>query len=209
MGKEIEMFGRNSKAVVFGLVLICVGTLAWAEGDRESDVPRGTTVYPDEIGYHAPLHPLEIEAMNRAPGAPDGTYFLFIAASGAATPTDGGLDYSYSGGGCLQADANMVANGEWDTDIQIPEGHTVGGARFYYYDGDAGVDRASVFTFPGDGSLTLELNLDSVGDTGFGSVFDTLTVPANYSAYAIGLRFGMAATGSLHRACGVRLVILD
>jgi len=203
------MFGLKRSVLVFGFIVVCAGTLAWAEGDLESDLAPGQTFFPAEPAFHQPLHPLEIEAMDRAPGATDGTYFLFVSASGGGSATNSGLDYSYSGGGCLQADGNMAPDGEWDVDIQIPEGHTIGGIRYFYYDSVSENSMLKVYTFGGDGTVTLEFSISSSGDTGYGSDFDTLTVPANYADYSIALRFSMGITGSAHRACGARLVILD
>lgn len=157
-----------------------------------------------------------INSINHSPDAPDmqlnkgfgtGNYYVWVSASGASS-NHSALNYSYAGGGCMRQDSAGQSNGDFDINVQLPDGHQILGFRYYWYDASASDSRASLFQFDGLGSLTLFGNNDSTGDTGFGEFYldlsgDNIIVDNFSGSYTI--RLNSNEDGNNQRVCAVRL----
>ncbi len=155
------------------------------------------------------LSDIELAASNNK-GFGDGTYFLFIGASGASS-TYSTADHAYAGGGCMQINSGSGLDGDFDLNLQLPDGHTIGGIRYFYYDDNAGNSSISLFKFDGEGGLTLLYSNFSDTDTGYGSVFTTPNPQpiVDNSTGSYTLRFNTSQDGNSQRVCGVRIVMLS
>ena len=157
-----------------------------------------------------------INSIDYSPNAPDvmqqkgfgsGTYYVWVAASGASA-TSSALDYSYSGGGCMQQDGNSQLDGDLDVNVQLPDGHQVLGFRYYWNDNSASSSSAILWQFDGLGSVNNFGTNTSTGDTGTGSFYLDLSadnIIVNNAAGSYTIRFNSNENGSAQEMCAVRL----
>lgn len=108
----------------------------------------------------------------------------------------------------MRQDSNPSLNGDFDVNLQLPDGHQILGYRYYWFDVSASSSRASLFQFDGAGGTTLLGNNDSTGDSGFGESYlnllaDNIIVNNYNGSYTI--RFNSNEDGNDQRMCAVRL----
>ena len=143
-------------------------------------------------------------------GFDDTGYFVFLGASGAVS-TNSGMDYSYVGGGCMRANSGTASNGDFDLDLQLPDGHQIEGYRYYWYDDNASSSQVQLFKFDGSGGITFWDANVSTGDTGYGNeylnLFSENIIIDNSTGYYV-FRFSTNEEGNNQRMCGVRLYII-
>lgn len=109
----------------------------------------------------------EVE-LQENPDAPQAELFKRVAGSNFQ-PRDSTTTYSYSGGGCMQRDAN-VGDSWFTVDLQMPEGAVIDYLRVYYYDNDNNYDiNSELWAFDGAGGTTLIAEADSSGAPGYSS----------------------------------------
>lgn len=172
----------------------------------EADLPIGVKYYDKEAKSKADDPNAEDSLANRGIGS--GFYYLFLGASGAAV-TNSNPTYAYSGGGCMQRNSGGVIDGDFDLDIQVPDGHEIQGIRYYFYDNSAGSSALASFKFDGEGGLTLLDSILSTGDTGYGNIYQAFTTPHvvdNITGHLV-LRFNSNEDGNDQRLCGARIFI--
>jgi hypothetical protein len=138
-----------------------------------------------------------------------GSYNVFIAASGAAA-IETEDTYVYSGSGCLHETVDTGAN--FDVNVHLPDGHIINGFRYYYDDSSASSSIATLYQMDGRGGITLMNTVTSTGDTGYGSLYETLpdgdhVVNNANGAYVI--RFSSNEVGSTQKVCGVRFQMFN
>ena len=99
-------------------------------------------------------------------------------------------------------------DGDFDINLQLPDGHIIQGFRYYWNDTDADSTTARLWKFNGLGATSSLLAISSTGDTGYGQNYVALTggdhVVDNTTGSYI-LRFDGSGTGFTQRMCGVRL----
>jgi hypothetical protein len=149
-----------------------------------------------------------------APGGPDPlpevadpnaiSYFLFLAASTFA-PFDNTMTYVNGGQGCIYR-----TGGAWLTEhsVQLPQGAEISQIRLYFYDNST-VDNAAaqLYAFPGTGSSTKIVEVESTGTPGQSWVD---SAPFSYivdnSAEALVARLDYQSSWSENvKICGVRI----
>lgn len=137
---------------------------------------------------------------------PGQVYYLYFPASVGA-PISQTADKAYWGAGCVY----MGASSGLDVSLQLPDGHSIRGFRYFWDDNSAGSTAAVLFDFDGAGGFTNIHRVDSTGDTGFGSDYQNLAggdvVVDNWNnAYTI--RFTTNEGNSSQRMCGVRIAMV-
>ena len=159
-----------------------------------------------------------LNAINYSPNAMDmklekgfgsGIYYLFIAPSSGSV-NHSTLDYTYGGAGCMYTSSSHT-DGDFDVNLQLPDGHSINGFRYFWNDTDTGFSTARLWKFNGAGGVIDLLSISSTGDTGFGSAFDTVVnyphvIDNTTGSYVI--RFTGSGSGSTQEICGVRLAIV-
>ncbi len=176
------------------------------EAQFENNSPAGVK-HQSLDGMNAINHNPNAEDMMIEKGFGTGNYRVLIAASGSSANYST-VDYTYGGGGCMYT-SNNLQDGDLDINLQLPDGHTLLGFRYYWNDTDAGSSTARLWKFDGLGGTTNLLNITSTGDTGFGSFYTALTggdhvIDNSTGAYVI--RFDGGA-GNTQEMCAVRLFI--
>ena len=175
-----------------------------SEAQFEINSPAGEK-HQSLDGMNAINHNPNAEDMVIEKGFGTGFYYALIPASGGSANYST-VDYTYGGGGCMYT-SNSLVDGDLDINLQLPDGHTLLGFRYYWSDTDAGSSDATLYKFNGLGSVTNLLNIASTGDTGFGSLYENLSggdhvIDNSTGAYVI--RFD-GGSGNTQEMCGVRL----
>ncbi len=150
------------------------------------------------------------DALPIGKGVNEDPYYLFLGASGASI-TDSDPSYQYSGSGCMHMISDQEPQGDFDLDLQIPDGHQIISFRYYFYDGDQSASSAQLYKFNGQGGSTPIDQAVSTGNSGYGNVLNTLGGTLNHivdnsTGYYV-LRFQAFAAGTSQRMCGVRFYI--
>lgn len=193
---------KKNKILITMLSTMVVGA---SMAQEEADGQVGTYMQTmDSVTKPTPL-----DGRTNEKGFDAGLYYLFFSASGAS-PNGSALDYTYSGAGCMHQN-NSIANGDLDVNLQLPDGHSIRGYRYYWYDSSASSSNAILFQLDGQGGLTTLDNYESTGDTGYGSEYNNLTggdhvVNNTNGAYVI--RFNSNEDGNTQRMCGVRIAMV-
>ncbi len=187
-------------------VLAITGTLSTGVHAEESDGQIGV--------YHQTMESVNKPVPNNDGQDPEkgfesGTYSLFFAASGASA-NGSALDYTYGGGGCMYQNST-ISDGDFDMNLQLPDGHFIRGYRYFWNDTTASSSNAALFQFDGQGGLTVLENHSSTGDTGFGSFFEDFPggdILVDNTAGAYVIRFNSSENGPGQEMCGVRFVMV-
>lgn len=193
------------KKTKFLLSMLSTMVVGASMAQEEADGQVGTYMQTmDSVTKPTPL-----DGHTNEKGFDSGLYYLFFSASGASS-NGSTLDYTYEGGGCMSQN-NSILNGDLDVNLQLPDGHSIRGYRYYWYDTSASSSAASLFQMDGQGGFTLIDSYDSTGDTGYGSFYSNLTdgdhvVNNTNGAYVI--RFNSNENGSGQRMCGVRIAMV-
>lgn len=174
-------------AVVFTLA---VAGLAWARTADEGPEPR-----PDNDGY--------LPAGDGSHSDFSATMSYFHVAGTTLRPRDGGVDWTYEGGGCVSSsDEGQVFN----INLDIPQGSRVDYLRLYYYDASENNSTAFLTSYNGLGGFTDLTSVLSDGNGGYGTrvsglISQTLDFLGN--SYVLNWRPNQA--GDTMRLCGLRL----
>lgn len=132
--------------------------------------------------------------------------YYFLAGS-SFERVDSGILYRYGSSGCMYATTTYSA---LNIDLDVPDGSTLNGARFYFNDTSAASD-VSVYLvdYTGLGGIRTLLQSSSSGSAGFSSVYAPIN--ATYSPYVVD-QFSYALTAVVTGAndvsrqiCGVRV----
>ena len=137
---------------------------------------------------------------------PGQIYYLYFNASSAA-PISQTAGKTYFGAGCVY----NSATGSLDASLQLPDGHTIRGFRYYWDDASASSTSAAMITYDGAGGFTTLNTIQSTGDTGFDSVYENLPggdVVVNNATTAYSFRFFNSEAGSAQKMCGVRVAMV-
>ncbi len=137
---------------------------------------------------------------------PGAIYYLYLNAS-SASPISQSAGKTYFSAGCVY----NSATGSMDMSLQLPDGHTIRGFRYYWDDSSASSSSAAMISYDGAGGFTTLNTLQSTGDTGFDSAYENLpggdvVVDNETSGYSI--RFFNGEAGSTQRMCGVRIAMV-
>ncbi len=136
---------------------------------------------------------------------PGALYYLYFSASTAA-PISQTAGKTYSSAGCVY----NSATGSLDVSLQLPDGHTIKGFRYFWDDASASSTSAAMITYDGAGGFTTLDTLQSTGDTGFGSFYQDLPggdVVVNNATTAYSFRFFNSEAGFAQKMCGVRVAM--
>lgn len=106
------------------------------------------------------------------------TAYYFVPAS-AFSRRSSVASTTYSGGGCITMNGPSRLNGAITTDIQIPDGASILGVRYFFANTDAthSVD-VTITTFDGASNFTDLVLGSSPAQSGFGDQYAALTTPA-------------------------------
>lgn len=149
----------------------------------------------------------QVQSGNRAqaPDALTATSAYYFVAASAFTARSSITSTSYSGGGCIKMNG-PEQDGAINTDIQIPDGASIVGMRFFYADTTA-FNLVNVYLLAFDGaSNSVELvSGSSQAHVGYGNTYLALTTPFVVDNFAQSLAIQVVPMGTTPTFCGARV----
>lgn len=142
------------------------------------------------------------------PAAPAATNLFYFVPASAFNRKSYTTGVTYANAGCVRMDSTSTDGGSVTTDLQLPQGASIQGVRFYYADTTASdFVRLALTTFDGLGGYTNLVMGDSPAKVGFGETYldlDPVAVVDNMSrSYA--LQAYRYASSSDVKFCGARV----
>jgi hypothetical protein len=192
-------FSPRSIVLALALAALLVAALALVVVAQGPDADGEPARPPEKIAATGSSDPLP------DPAAPNATsYFLFLAASTFA-PFDSTMTYVNGGLGCIYR-----TGGAWlaEHSVQLPQGAEISQIRLYFYDNSTADNAAAqLYAFPGTGSSTKIVEVESAGTPGQSWVD---SAPFSYrvdnSAEALVARLDYQSSWSENvKICGVRI----
>lgn len=194
---------KKIKSIFSAAVLTFSATVVAEEidGNAEKEIYQSDASIKEDSSIYGEDYPHE-------KGFAPGDYYLFVGASGA-TSTSSALDYNYGGAGCMQTASAGHADGDFDLNLQLPDGHEIIGMRFYYNDTNETSDvSARLAKFDGGGGATSIIYIKPSTSAGYGSTYlgNINHIVTNNDGYYI-IRFNLESNDATNEVCGVRLFI--
>lgn len=150
--------------------------------------------------------PAAADADLAGPNSPLASDYYFLAGS-SFERVDSDIEYQYGSSGCMYSTTSYNA---LTIDLNIPDGSTLMGARFYFNDTDAASDiQAYLVDYTGLGGIRTLMQVSSSGSAGYSSVY--AGVISTYTPYKVD-QFNYAlnavvtgAKDATRQLCGVRV----
>lgn len=131
-------------------------------------------------------------------------------AVASAQSTYDSLSFGSVSSGCKLRNSGGGVDGDFDLEVQLPQGAQITGMRYYWYDEDPLATTATLFTADGEGSINFLGSVASSG-TGFGNGAVGVSHTIDNAAEHIGVRFDLGEFDGVPsdlRACRVRLTYI-
>ncbi len=138
-----------------------------------------------------------------------GNYSVIYQASSAAA-VDAGGESTYAGSGCIYMPAGTTGLARYDIPLQIPTGHQILGMRYAFNDSSASSSQALLYSIDqSTGAFVTEHSVVSTGDTGYGSIYNSLTggLDIDNGNYKYGIRFWSQEAGATQTMCALRIEV--
>lgn len=140
-------------------------------------------------------------------GSPDVDDYLWIAGS-SFHPRNSSVNFEYVGAGCITSlTGGTSTNESFTVSFRLPDGSTIKGLRFYYYDSSNLGSYLTVTSYDGAGGYVDHVGVYSEGEEGFGSSYVPLTEPYTVSSFddAFVVNWYPDEAGYTMQLCGARL----
>jgi hypothetical protein len=130
-------------------------------------------------------------------------FYYVLGAGSTFRPRASSTTWGYPGTGCVNA---VSGNDIFTLPLILPQGSRIDYLRLYYYDTSNHNSRAWITTYNGSGGFTDLLNVDSTGNSGYGTTLSTFSghIVDNFSNSYV-LNWQPDQTGGTMRLCGMRV----
>lgn len=199
----------TQKACIMGGLLISTLGVSQTALEQELSLQPGETI--ESINWQKDFkeNPFDSDVLrDKTYGQINGGYSIILTASGA-TAVNKESKFIYGGGGCIYSPSGSTSFAAYDIPLQIPDGHEILGMRYAWNDTNASSSIVYFYSIDNTGNFVTEHSVTSTGDTGYGSLYETLTggLIINNASYKYGIRFMPNEDGFAQKMCAVRLEI--